>query len=218
MAMILGRKIGMTQVYDEEGRMTPVTVIQAGPCKILQVKTSASDGYNAVQLGYDDVKKSRVKKPAAGHSAKASTDPKRFIREWRLDAEPEKAAGDDILVTIFEEEEVRMVDVSGVSKGKGFAGGMKRHGFGGFPGSHGTKRKHRAPGSLASHAAEAGRGAKPKKGKRMAGHMGHVRVTSKNHPVIRVDAEKNLLVVKGSVPGPSGGYVEVRSSKYQPKS
>ncbi len=217
MAMILGKKIGMTQVYDEEGRMTPVTVIQAGPCKVLQVKTEETDGYNALQLGYEDVKKSRVKKPAAGHSAKASTAPKRFVREWRLGCEPEKAAGDDISVTIFAEEETKMVDVSGVSKGKGFAGGMKRHGFGGFPGSHGTKRKHRAPGSLASHAAEAGRGAKPKKGKRMAGHMGHVRVTSKNHMVVSVDAENNILVVKGSVPGPSGAYVEVCSSKRQPK-
>lgn len=216
MAMILGKKIGMTQVYDEEGRIVPVTVIQAGPCKVMQVKTSASDGYNAVQLGYDDVKASRIKKPAQGHAQKANATPKRYVREWRMDAETERQPGDEISVKIFEEMGITMVDVSAASKGKGYAGVMKRHGFGGFPASHGTERKHRAPGSIGGHATDRGHSGKIKKGKRMSGRMGNVRVTTKNHQLISVDEEKNLIVIKGPVPGPAGGYVEIRGSKHQP--
>ena len=213
MAMLLGKKIGITQAYDEAGNLLPVTVIQAGPCSVMQIKTVDTDGYSAVQLGYDDVKESRRKDPAVGHAKKAKANPKKMVREMRLadDAEPECQVGDNLTVSVFAEK--KFVDVIGTSKGKGFAGVMKRHGFGGFPQSHGTERKHRAPGSISSFASDAGHGGNLKKGKRMAGHMGDVRVTTKNHNVVSIDEEKNLLVVKGSVPGPAGGYVIVRSSK-----
>jgi len=213
MVMLLGKKIGMTQVYDESGKITSVTVIQAGPCSVLQVKTAESDGYSAVQLGFEDVKESRVKKPASGHAAKAGTAAKKFVREMRLDegGEAEYSAGNEVSVTAF--ADVKYVDVSGTSKGKGYAGVMKRHGFGGFPGSHGTERKHRAAGSISSYASDAGSGGNLKKGKPMAGRMGHVRVTTKHHRLVSIDKERNLLVVKGAVAGPSGGYVEICSSR-----
>jgi large subunit ribosomal protein L3 len=213
MGMLLGKKVGMTQVYDESGVLLPVTVIQAGPCTVMQVKTVESDGYNAVQLGYEDVKESRRKKPAIGHAEKAKASPKRFVREMRLseDTTPEYESGESITVSVFAQE--NLVDVVGTSKGKGFAGVMKRHGFGGFPGSHGTERKHRASGSISSFASDAGHGGNLKKGKKMAGHMGNCRVTTKSHRVVSIDEDNNLLVVKGSVPGPAGGYVIVRSSK-----
>jgi large subunit ribosomal protein L3 len=213
MAMLLGKKIGMTRVYDESGKIISVTVIQAGPCKIMQVKTDESDGYHAIQLGYDDVKESRIKKPAAGHAKKADTTPKKFVRELRLTGEPDAdyTVGNEISVSAF--SEINYVDVSGTSKGKGFAGVMKRHGFGGFPASHGTERKHRAPGSISSFASDAGHGGNLKKGKKMAGRMGGVKVTTKNHRLISIDEEKNLLIVKGAVAGASGGYVEVSVSK-----
>jgi len=212
MAMLLGKKVGMTQLYDTSGRLVPVTVIQAGPCTVIQVKTTDTDGYNAVQLGYDDVKLSRNKKPQIGHAAKANTTPKRFVREMRLqnDTESEYKIGESITVSVFSENE--LVDVVGKSKGKGFAGVMKRHGFSGFPASHGTERKHRAPGSISSFASNAGMGASIKKGKKMAGHMGDRRVTAKNHSLVTIDKENNLLVIKGSVPGPAGSYCIVRSS------
>jgi large subunit ribosomal protein L3 len=213
MAMLLGKKVGMTQVYDESGKLLPVTVIQAGPCVVMQVKTTETDGYNAVQLGFDDVKPSRRKNPQVGHAQKANTAPKKFIREMRLpeEAEPSYKIGDSITVSVFAEN--KSVDVVGTSKGKGFAGVMKRHGFAGFPASHGTERKHRAPGSISSFASDAGHGGKPKRGKKMAGHMGNRRVTTKNHRVVAIDEEKNLIVVKGAVPGPAGGYCLVRSAK-----
>lgn len=211
MAMLLGKKIGMTQVYDESGKLLPVTVIQAGPCIVTQVKTVETDGYNAVQLGYDDVKASRRKKPQVGHTARAGTEPKRFIREMRLadDVPVEYSPGDSITVSSF--ADVKLVDVSGTSKGKGFAGVMKRYGFGGFPASHGTERKHRAPGSQASYGTDLGHGGNIKKGKKMAGRMGGCRVTAKRHGLVSIDEEKNLLVVVGAVPGACGGYVVVLS-------
>ncbi len=213
MAMLLGRKIGMTQVYDKTGAITTVTVIQAGPCRVMQVKSKESDGYSAIQMGFEDVKESRAKKPALGHAAKAKTGAKKFVREWRLsdDAETEYSPGDDISVSVF--EDIEYVDVAGTSKGKGYAGVMKRHGFGGFPASHGTERKHRAPGSISSYASDAGHGGNLKKGKRMAGRMGGERVTGKRHRLVSIDQEQNLLIVKGSVAGPAGGYVEIRQSK-----
>ena len=213
MAMLLGKKVGMTQIYDESGKIVPVTILQAGPCVVMQVKTPETDGYTAMQLGYDEVKPSRVRKPQKGHASKANTIPQRFVREWRLtaDAEPAHAAGDQIKVDQF--AEIKYVDVTGISKGKGYAGVMKRHGFGGFPGSHGTERKHRAPGSISSHGSDLGHGGNLKKGKRMSGRMGGDRVTSKNHQLVSIDEEKNLLVVKGAVPGPNGGYVEIRTAK-----
>ena len=213
MAMLLGKKVGMTQVYDKLGELVPVTVIQAGPCAVIQVKTVETDGYNAVQLGFDEVKSVRRRKPEVGHAEKAATTPKRFVREMRLadDAEQQYKAGDSVTVSAFAEE--KSVDVVGTCKGKGFAGVMKRHGFGGFPGSHGTERKHRAPGSISSFASDAGHGPGPKRGKRMAGHMGNSRVTGKNHRLVAIDEQRNLLVVKGPVPGPAGGYCIIRSAK-----
>lgn len=213
MAMLLGKKVGITRFYDKSGKLVPVTVIQAGPCTVMQVKSIETDGYNAVQLGYDDVKPSRRNKPQVGHANQANTTPKKFVREMRLpdNVEPEYKAGDSITVSVFAENE--FVDVAGTSKGKGFAGVMKRHGFGGFPASHGTERKHRAPGSISSFASNAGFSGGPKKGKKMAGHMGNRRVTTKNHSLLAIDEKKNLLVVKGSVPGPAGGYCIVHSAK-----
>lgn len=212
MAMLLGKKIGMTRVYDESGELLPVTVIQAGPCTVMQVKTSVTDGYDAVQMGYDDVKPSRVKQPQVGHANKANTTPKKFIKEMPVpaDNELEYKPGDSVTVSVF--GGCKSIEVVGTSKGKGFAGVMKRHGFGGFPGSHGTERKHRAPGSISSFASDAGHGGNLKKGKKMAGHMGNRRVTTKNHRLVAIDEQKNLLVVKGPVPGPAGGYVIVRST------
>ena len=213
MAMILGKKVGMTQVYDEAGKMLPVTVIEAGPCVVIQVKTIDTDGYNAVQLGYKDVKESRKTKPMIGHTAKAKTTPKKFVREMRLgsDEQPQLNAGDNVDVSVF--AEIKSVDITGVSKGKGFAGVMKRYNFGGFPGSHGTERVHRHQGSIASYASDRGHGGNLKKGKRMPGQMGNVNVTTKNHNLVSIDEERNLLVIKGAIPGPSGGYVVIRSSK-----
>lgn len=213
MNMLLGKKVGMTRVYDQSGQLIPVTVIQAGPCTITQVKSAETDGYDAIQLGFDDVKASRQKQPQVGHAGKADATPKKFVRECRLVGkdQTEYKAGDSLTVSVF--AETKYVDVTGTSKGKGYAGVMKRHGFGGFPASHGTERKHRAPGSIASFASNAGTGGHPKKGKRMSGHMGHERVTSKNHSLVSIDEEKNLLVVKGAVPGPAGGYCIVRTAK-----
>jgi large subunit ribosomal protein L3 len=213
MAILLGKKVGMTQVYNELGKLVPVSVIQAGPCVIMQVKSAETDGYNAIQLGFDEVKPVRRKKPQIGHAKKANAEPKKFVKEMRLpdNVEQKYEPGESVTVSVFSED--KCVDVVGTSKGKGFAGVMKRHGFGGFPASHGTERKHRAPGSIASFASDAGHGPGPKRGKKMAGHMGDCRVTTKNHDLVEIDEEKNLLIVKGSIPGPAGGYCIIRSAK-----
>ena len=212
-AALLGKKIGMTRVYTAEGVIVPVTVIQAGPCAVLQVKRSGeADGYDAVQLGYEDVKPHRSTLPMIGHAAAAGTGPKRYIREIRLASAPEAAPGDVWTVERFEEAGVRFVDVVATTKGRGFAGHMKRHGFGGQPASHGTERKHRSSGGIGANAPR-GLGQSVKKGKRMAGHMGHVRRTSRNQQLVRVDKDNHLLLVRGSVPGPNGGYVLVRQAK-----
>jgi len=211
--MLLGKKVGMTQVYDELGNLLPVTVIQAGPCVVMQVKTTKSDGYNAVQYGFDDIKSSRRKNPAIGHAKAAKTAPKRFVKEMRLpdDTQQKYEVGDSVTVSVFAEE--KFVDITGTSKGKGFAGVMKRYHFGGFPDSHGTERKHRAPGSQAGYGPDRGHGGNIKKGKKMSGHMGNVRVTLKNHELVRIDQEQNLLIIKGSIPGPAGSYCIIRKSK-----
>ncbi|MCK4602057.1 MAG: 50S ribosomal protein L3 [Phycisphaerae bacterium] len=212
LAAILGKKIGMTQVYDEDGVVQPVTVVQAGPCSVLQVKTTESDGYDAVQIGFGEVKAHRARKPDIGHAAKAKTKPKRFVREIRLEAPAEDVElGATIGVDAF--EGVDHVDVIGTTKGKGFAGGMKRHGFKGLPASHGVERKHRSPGSISSHASNAGTGPTIKKGKKMAGHMGNVRCTSRNHKLVAIDKANNLLLIRGPVPGANSGFVFVRVSK-----
>jgi large subunit ribosomal protein L3 len=209
---ILGRKIGMTQVYDETGLLHPVTVVQAGPCTVLQVKTRDGDGYSAVQLGFDDVKAQRAKKPQIGHAAASSAKPKRFVREFRMDeGELDVESGQTITVELF--DEVSTVDVVATSKGRGYSGGMRRHNFKGQLASHGVERKHRSPGSIASHATNAGTGPKLKKGKRMAGQYGNTRCTVRNQRLVGVDKDNDLLLIRGAIPGPNGGYVMVRRSK-----
>jgi large subunit ribosomal protein L3 len=201
---ILGRKIGMTQVFDESGHAVPVTVVEAGPCRVSQVKLPESDGYTAVQLAFGAPK--RVNKPMAGHFAKASVEPGRHVVELRLDDPSDYPLGAEIKADIFETDE--LVDVIGVTKGKGFAGGMKRHHFKGLSATHGTQRKHRSPGSIGACATPA----RVFKGTRMAGQMGHVRVTTLNLRVIKADPERNILLIRGAVPGPKGGLVMVRSA------
>lgn len=210
---ILGKKVGMTRVYDADGRSVPVTVVQAGPCAVLQVKTTAADGYDAVQLGYDDVRPKNSTRPQIGHCLKSGAKPKRFIREVRLPKPAEAKAGDSVTVTSFAETGVKWVDVVGTNRGFGYQGVMKRHNFKGQPASHGTERKHRSPGGIGAMAGDRGRGRSIKKGKRMAGHMGAVRCTARNQALISVDADRQLLVIAGAIPGPAGGYVLVRQSK-----
>ena len=203
MKAILGTKIGMTQVFDSEGHVVPVTVIEAGPCTVVQKKTVETDSYAAIQVGYGDVKESRLNKPMLGHFKKHGVEPKRVLREFR--GETELSVGDKITVDIFSEGD--LVDVTGISKGKGFQGVVKRHHFHGGPMSHGSM-VHRKPQS--SGATDA---ARVFKGVRKPGHMGHERVTVKRLKVVRVLPEKNLLLVKGAVPGPNGGLVTVRGAK-----
>jgi large subunit ribosomal protein L3 len=207
---LLGKKIGMTRIYDEKGAIVPVTVVEAGPCPVTQVKSVETDGYHAVQLGFDQTKPKFSTFPLMGHCAKAGLAPYRHFREISFKDATDKKAGDVVNVGIF--EGVQFVDVIGVSKGKGFAGVMKRHHFGGQPASHGTERKHRSPGSIASRATWRGQCGKPKKGVRMGGHMGMDQVTTRNHPLMKIDAEKNLLLIKGALPGPNGGLLFVRKS------
>lgn len=200
----------MTRVYDEKGVIVPVTVVQAGPCYVTQVKTVESDGYNAVQLGFEEAKPKHSTMPLIGHAAKAGVAPQRYFGEVRLKDATNLTAGAVVNVDIF--KDVKFVDVTGTSKGKGFAGVMKRHSFGGQPASHGTERKHRSPGSIASRATWRGQCGKPKKGMRMAGHMGSDRVTTQNHLLVGIDAEKNLLLIKGALPGANGSLLFVRKS------
>jgi large subunit ribosomal protein L3 len=207
---LIGRKVGMTRIYDDKGAIVPVTVVQAGPCAVTQVKTVETDGYHAVQLGFEDVKARHSTFPLIGHAAKAGVGPKKAFREIRLKDATDRKAGDVVNADIF--AEVKFVDVVGVSKGKGTAGVMKRHHFGGQPASHGTERKHRSPGSLASRATWRGQSGKPKKGVRMAGHMGMDQVTARNHPLVKVDAANNLLLIKGALPGPNGSLLFVRKA------
>jgi large subunit ribosomal protein L3 len=207
---LLGKKIGMTRIYDDKGTIVPVTVVQAGPCSVTQVKTVESDGYNAVQLGFGDIKPKFSTFPLIGHTAKAGIGPRKHFREIKLKDATDRKAGDTVGVDLF--TEVQYVDVIGVSKGKGFAGVMKRHHFGGQCASHGTERKHRSPGSIASRATWRGQSGKPKKGVRMGGHMGVDQVTTRNHPLVRIDAEKGLLLIKGALPGANGALLFVRKS------
>ncbi|HVT88170.1 MAG TPA: 50S ribosomal protein L3 [Tepidisphaeraceae bacterium] len=207
---LLGKKIGTTRIYDQSGTIVPVTVVQAGPCAVTQVKTVDSDGYNAVQIGFNEIKAKFSTFQLIGHCAKAGVSPRKHFREIRLKDATDKKPGDTVTVESF--DEVKYVDVIGTSKGKGYAGVMKRHHFGGQPASHGTERKHRSPGSIASRATWRGQCGKPKKGVRMAGHMGVDRVTTRNHPLVKIDKENNLLLIKGALPGPNGGLLFVRKS------
>jgi len=202
---ILGEKLGMTQVFDTRGRVVPVTVVKAGPCVVTAVRSEASDGYSAVQIGFGEIDPRSVNKPEAGHFRKAGVTPRRHLVEIRTDDASEYTVGQEIGPDMFVAG--ARVDVSGRSKGKGFAGVMKRHGFKGLGSSHGTQRKHRAPGSIGACATPA----RVFKGMRMAGHMGAVRVTTQNLTVHEVDTEANLILIKGAVPGPAGGLVLVRT-------
>ena len=200
---ILGRKIGMTQVFDEDDNVVPVTVIQAGPCVVSQVKTVATDGYDAVQIGFGSIKKNRVNKPMAGHFAKAGVEPMRYLREVRVANGEDHKVGD--VVTVADFAEVKNVDVTGTSKGKGFQGTIKRWNFSRGPMTHGS-RNQRKPGSIGQCAYPS----RVRKGLHMAGHMGDERVTVKNLKLVRVDAEQNLMLVKGAVPGGKNGLVSIR--------
>ena len=200
---IYGKKIGMTQLFDEDGKVIPVTVIEAAPNKVCQVKTTATDGYEAVQLGFGTIKEQKVNKPMAGHFAKQGVEPVRYLREVRVADAAEHTVGEEVTVANF--AEVKKVDVTGTSKGKGFAGVMRRYGFGGGPGGHGA-HFHRAPGSV-------GQCAYPSrvfKGVRLPGHMGCDTVTTKNLEVVRVDEDMNLIMLKGAVPGSKNGVVRIR--------
>ena len=210
---LLGKKVGMTQVFDEHGMAIPVTVVEAGPCAVMQVRDQQTDGYDAVQLGFGDVKPHRSTKPSIGHAHKAGTTPRSVLGEVRLAEPTPSKLGDVITVKIFAEQEVKYVDVVGISKGRGFTGVMKRYGFGGQPASHGVERKHRSPGSISGHGSDLGGGGNLKKGKRMSGHHGHARATIKNQRLMGVDEENSLLLIEGSVPGPNQGYVLVRQAK-----
>lgn len=212
-AAILGKKIGMTRVYDEKGHSVPVTVVQAGPCPVLAVCTQEQNGYDAVQLGYDEARPERSTRAMIGHAMKAGAKAQRYVREIRLQSATDKKAGDVVTVGLFTELGTKWVDVIGTSRGMGFQGVMKRHHFGGQPGSHGTERKHRSPGGIGAMAGDRGRGRSIKKGKKMAGHMGNAHRTARNQRLVSVDADRNLLVIAGAVPGPRGGYVTIYQSK-----
>lgn len=209
---ILGTKVGMTRILVESGKAMPVTVVKAGPCTVLQVRDGKRDGYDAVQLGYLDVKPHRSTMPMIGHAAKAGTGPKAFVREARLVESSEVSVGDVLTVEQFAQGRVKFVDVSGISKGKGFSGPMKRYGFGGLSSSHGVERKHRSAGGIGGHA-DSGHGRGIKKGKHMAGHQGSVKRTSCSLRLLKVDLENGLLVIHGSIPGANGSLLFVRQSK-----
>ena len=206
MTLILGRKEGMTQLFREDGTHVGVTVVAAGPCTVTQVRTQETDGYDAVQLGYYDVKEKATRKPQSGHFKKAGTQPKRWLREERLSKPAEVAVGDQVTVEVFEPGQ--LVDVIGQTKGRGFAGTIKRHGFSRGLKTHGCMN-YRQPGSIGASAYPA----RVFKGKRMAGHYGNKRQTTKNLEIVRIDTERNLLFIKGAVPGPRGGMVQVQVAK-----
>ncbi|PIF03648.1 MAG: 50S ribosomal protein L3 [Propionibacterium sp.] len=203
---LLGTKLGMTQLWDDDNKVVPVTVIQAGPCVVTQVRTPETDGYDAVQLGFGAVKAKHLTKPAAGHFEKADVTPRKHLVELRTADASEYTLGQEILADIFAGGD--LVDVTGTSKGKGTAGVMKRHGFAGLRASHGVHRKHRAPGSIGGCATPA----RVFKGLRMAGRMGNDKVTAQNLTVHAVDAERGLLLVRGAIPGNKGSLVVVRSA------
>lgn len=225
---LLGLKIGMTQVFDEGGKIAPVTVLQVGPCPVLQIRDKQRDGYDAVQLGFLDKARRKATRAESGHVSskleakrrrarlaagvvlppKAECEPQRYIREFRLQAPADLKVGARLTVAdVF--KDIKAVDVTGTTKGRGTAGVMKRHNFGGLPASHGVKKHHRAPGSIGSHASNRGSG-RPKRGKRMAGRYGAERVTALNLRVVQIDAENNLMLVRGAVPGANGSLVMVR--------
>ncbi len=203
---ILGEKLGMTQVWDDNNRVIPVTVVKAGPCVVTQVRTPEIDGYSAVQLAFGAIDPRKVNKPATGHFAKAGVTPRRHLVELRTDDATEYTLGQELGADVFEAGQ--LVDVTGTSKGKGFAGVMKRHGFSGLRASHGVERKHRSPGAIGGCATPG----RVFKGMKMAGRMGGDRQTMQNLQVAGVDTERGLLLIKGAVPGPKGGLVFVTTA------
>jgi len=203
MSGILAQKIGMTQIFDESGLAVPVTIVQAGPCYVTQLKTEKTDGYNAVQLAFGDIKEKRVRKPLQGHFGKAGVTPKRFLAEFDFSDVQEIKTGDEIKADIFTPG--MLVKVSGVSKGKGFQGTVKRHNFGGGPKTHGQSDRLRAPGSLGQSSSPS----RVYKGLKMSGRMGGERKTLKSVRVVKVDAENNLLYLKGAVPGAKNTLLEI---------
>jgi len=207
---ILGRKLGMTQVWDSDNRVIPVTVIQAGPCRVVQLKTPERDGYSAVQIAFGAAKEQRLTKPELGHLKKNGAAPSKHLAELRVDDLSPYAVGQVIGADVFAAGE--RVDVTGISKGKGFTGVMQRHNFKGQGASHGNHKHHRAPGSIGACSFPG----RVFKGVKMSGHMGHEQVTTLNLEVVASDPERNLLLVKGSVPGPRGGVVLVRNAVKAP--
>ena len=203
---ILGTKLGMPQIFDEDNRVIPVTVVGAGPCVVTQIRTIDNDGYNAIQIAYGEIDPRKVKKPQAGHFNKAGVTPRRHVTEIRMDDVSGYEVGQDITVDIF--EGVTFVDVTGTSKGKGYAGAMKRHGFAGQGASHGNQAAHRRVGGIGACATPG----RVFKGTRMAGRMGNERVTTQNLKVQKVDADANLLLIKGAIPGVRGGVVTVKTA------
>lgn len=203
---IMGKKLGMTRVFAEDGHWIPVTVLEAGPCTVVQRKTAETDGYEAVQLGYGEVKEKRCTKPMKGHFSKAGIAPKRTLREFPISGDSELKAGDEVGVSIFAAGDA--IDVVGTSKGKGFQGVQKRHGFGGGPGGHGSMF-HRRPGAVGACATPS----KILKGKKMPGQMGRKRITVKNLEIVQIDEDRNLVIVRGAVPGANGGEIVLRKSR-----
>ena len=205
MKTIIGKKVGMTQIFDEKGKVIPVTVIEAGPCLVAQVKSVETDGYNAIQLGFGDVKESKLNKPEKGHFAKAKLALKKHLREFRLDSVDGVNVGDEIKVDTFQAGD--KIDVQGTSKGKGFQGVIKRHGQSRGPMGHGSMY-HRRPGSMGPTSTPG----RVFKGKKLPGHMGRVTVTIQNLDVVKVDLDKNAILVKGSVPGAKGAILKIKSA------
>ncbi len=203
---LLGRKVGMTQIFEPNGTAVPVTILECGPCTVLLVRTSERDGYSAIQLGFDDKKRKNATAADRGHAKKVNAEPKRFIREIRQEDAVDTAEGSTLTVEAF--NGITHVDVVGTSKGRGFAGVMKRHGFRGLRASHGVKRMHRHPGSSGPSADPS----RTQKGIRKPGQFGNARVTVRNLKVVRIDPTNNLLLVEGAVPGPAGGYLTIRQT------
>jgi large subunit ribosomal protein L3 len=203
---LLGRKVGMTQIFEGDGTAVPVTVLECGPCTVLQVRTAERDGYHALQLGFADKKRKSATQAERGHARKVDAEPKRFVREIRQEAPADVNEGQTLTVEVF--NEIPRVDVIGTSKGRGFSGVMKRHGFKGLRASHGVKRMHRHPGSSGPSADPA----HTRKGIRKPGQHGNARITVRNLKVIRIDPTNNLLLLRGAVPGPNGGYLIVRQT------
>lgn len=204
---IIGKKVGMSQIFDEAGRVIPVTVIEAGPCTVVQKKTAEKDGYEAVQLGFEDVAEKKLTKPQIGHLKKAGEARKKYLKEFKLSGAASMNVGDEVKVDTFAEGD--RVDVTGISKGKGYAGAIKRHGNHSLRASHGTGPVARQSGSMGAISDPS----RIFKGKGMAGHMGAEKVTVQNLEIVKIDAENNLIAVKGAIPGPKGGVVVLTDSK-----